>query len=146
MSEMTLYDPNGNRLYMNAEERAAFLSVARQRSARDRTLCETLHHTGCRPSELIEITPARIDLSSGAVTLRSLKKRKDSAGAQKKDSAGAQKPVYRAAPVPPSYLDTLNTASHPTGAQTSRKLAHMPIWPLALVPCQSLADCQRCND
>jgi Xaa-Pro dipeptidase len=28
MSEMTLYDPRGNRLYLNAEERAAFLSVA----------------------------------------------------------------------------------------------------------------------
>jgi integrase/recombinase XerD len=47
MSEMTLYDPNGNSLYLNAEERAAFfLSVARQRPARDRTLCETCNYTG----------------------------------------------------------------------------------------------------
>ena len=95
MSEMTLYDPKGNRLYLNAEERAAFLSVARQRPARDRTLCETLHYTGCRPSELIEITPARIDLSGGTVTIRSLKKRKD--------SSGEQKAVYRAVPVPPEF-------------------------------------------
>ncbi|WP_262386471.1 site-specific integrase [Roseobacter fucihabitans] len=50
---------------------------ARKRSARDRTLIETLHFTGRRPSELIEITPARIDLSGGTVTIRSLKKRKD---------------------------------------------------------------------
>lgn len=125
MNEMSLHNPTGNRLYLNAEERAAFLKVARQRSARDRTLCETLHHTGCRPSELIEITPARIDLSSGAVTLRSLKKRKD--------SSGAQKPVYRAVPVPPSYLDTLNTAHGIRQAQKSRKLAHLPIWPLSRV-------------
>jgi site-specific recombinase XerD len=75
---MTLYDADGNRLYLNAAERAAFLAVARQRKSRDRTLCETLHYTGCRPSELIEITPARIDLSGGIVTIRSLKKRKDS--------------------------------------------------------------------
>jgi site-specific recombinase XerD len=125
MSEMTLYDADGNRLYLNAEERAAFLAVARQRSSRDRTLCETLHYTGCRPSELIELTPARIDLSGGVVTIRSLKKRKD--------SSGEQKPVYRAVPVPPEYLDTLNTAHGIREAQRSRKLAQAPIWPLSRV-------------
>ena len=36
MSEMTLYDSAGNRLYLNAEERAAFLAVARKQHARDR--------------------------------------------------------------------------------------------------------------
>lgn len=60
MSEMRLCDIDGNRLYLNAEERAAFLAEAKRRHARDRTLCETLHYTGCRPSELIEITPARM--------------------------------------------------------------------------------------
>ena len=54
---MRLTDTAGNRLYLNAEERAAFLDVARRQPARDRTLCETLHFTGCRPSELVEITP-----------------------------------------------------------------------------------------
>lgn len=122
---MRLYDTAGNRLYLNAEERAAFLDVARKRPARDRTLCETLHHTGCRPSELIEITPARIDLSGGTVTIRTLKKRKD--------RLGAQKTVYRAVPVPPDYLDTLNTAHGIREAQKSRKHAHMPIWPLSRV-------------
>mmetsp|Transcript_29351 Transcript_29351/g.57148 ORF Transcript_29351/g.57148 Transcript_29351/m.57148 type:complete len:81 (-) Transcript_29351:1-243(-) len=77
MSEMTLYDRAGNRFYLNAEERAAFLAVARKQPARDRTLCETLHFTGCRPSELVEITPARVDLSGGTIAIRSLKKRKD---------------------------------------------------------------------
>ena len=28
MSEMCLHDPSGNRLYLNAEERAAFLAAA----------------------------------------------------------------------------------------------------------------------
>lgn len=55
MSEMRLHDPAGNRLYLNAEERAAFLTAARRQPARDRTLCEMLHWTGCRPSELLEI-------------------------------------------------------------------------------------------
>lgn len=83
MSEMRLYDGQGNRLYLNAEERAAFLAESRRRPARDRTLCETLHYTGCRPSELIEIAPAWVDLSGNKITLRSLKKRKDSTGRQK---------------------------------------------------------------
>ncbi|MEO1495272.1 MAG: tyrosine-type recombinase/integrase [Pseudomonadota bacterium] len=125
MSEMSLYDSSGNRLYLNAEERAAFLAVARKQPARDRTLCETLHFTGCRPSELVEITPARVDLSGGTLAIRSLKKRKD--------AVGVQKVVFRSVPVPPDYLDTLNTAHGIREAQTSRKLAGVPIWPLSRV-------------
>ena len=96
---MTLYDAAGNRLYLNAEERAAFLAVARRQPARDRTLCETLHFTGCRPSELLEITPARVDLGGGSVVIRSLKKRKD--------ASGRSKVVYRSVPVPPDYLGSI---------------------------------------
>lgn len=122
---MSLYDRSGNRLYLNAEERVALLAVARKQPARDRTLCETLHFTGCRPSELVEITPARVDLSGGTIAIRSLKKRKD--------ASGVQKVVYRAVPVPPDYLDTLNTAHGIREAQMSRKLAAAPIWPLSRV-------------
>ena len=125
MSEMRLYDNTGNRLYLNAEERAAFLAVARKRPARDRTLCETLHFTGCRPSELIEITPARVDLAGHTITLRTLKKRKD--------KNGQPKTVYRSVPVPESYLDTLNTAHGIREAQKSAKLRDVPIWDLSRV-------------
>lgn len=112
-------------LYLNAEERAAFLAAARRRPARDRTLCEVIHFTGCRPSEVVEITPARVDLASGTITLRSLKKRKD--------TSGAAHIVYRSVPVPPNFLDTLNTAHGIREAQRSRKLAAAPIWPLSRV-------------
>ena len=122
---MRLNDPAGNRLYLNAEERAAFLAVARRQPARDRTLCETLHFTGCRPSELLEITPARVDLSGGTIVIRSLKKRKD--------TAGRAKVVYRTVPVPPDYLDTLNTAHGIREAQRSRRRGALPIWPLSRV-------------
>lgn len=122
MSEMRLYDPAGNRLYLNAEERAAFLAVARRQPARDRTLCETLHFTGCRPSELLEITPSRVDLSGGTIVIRSLKKRKD--------TTGKQKAVFRSVPVPPDYLDTLNTAHGIRESQKSKRQADVPIWQL----------------
>ena len=119
MSEMRLYETAGNRLYLNAEERAAFLAVARRKPARDRTLCETLLFTGCRPSELLEIAPARVDLSGGTITIRSLKKRKD--------AAGHQKVTYRSVPVPPEYLDTLDTAHNLRQAQKSHRRAAAPI-------------------
>lgn len=122
---MRLYDGRGNRLYLTAEERVAFLAAAGKRSARDRTLCETLHYTGCRPSELIEITPARVDFSGGTVTIRTLKKRRD--------RLGAQKMVHRTVPVPTDYLDSLNTAYGIREAQKSRKQAQEPIWPLSRV-------------
>lgn len=125
MSEMRLYDTQGNRLYLNADERAAFLDAARQRPARDRTLCETLHFTGCRPSELVEITPARVDLSGGSIAIRSLKKRKD--------ASGEARVVFRTVPVPSDYLDTLNTAHGIREAQKSPKRAGEPIWPITRV-------------
>lgn len=125
MSEMRLHDHAGNRLYLNAEERADFLAAARKRPARDRTLCETLHYTGCRPGELIEITPARIDLSGGSVTLRTLKKRRD--------DAGRPRIVYRAVPVPPDYLDIMNTAHGIREAQRTKKRAQVPLWPVSRV-------------
>jgi integrase len=125
MSEMRLHDPAGNRLYLNSEERAAFLAVARRQPARDRTLCETLHWTGARPSELLEITPARIDLSGGTIAIRSLKKRRD--------ASGQQKVVFRSVPVPPAFLDTLTTAHGIREAQRSRRKAATPIWDLSRV-------------
>jgi len=46
------------------------LAAGRRLPALDRTSCETLHWTGCRPSELLEIIPARIDLSGGTIVKR----------------------------------------------------------------------------
>ena len=125
MSEMRLHDPSGNRLYLNAEERAAFLAAARRQPARDRTLCEVLHWTGCRPSEALEITPARVDLAGETITIRSLKKRRD--------ASGQQKVVFRSVPVPPEFLDTLDIAHAIREAQKSRKKAAAPIWDLSRV-------------
>ena len=125
MSEMRLHDPSGNRLYLNAEERSAFLAAARRQPARDRTICETLHWTGCRPSELLEITPAQVDLAGGTVAIRSLKKRKD--------ASGQQKVIFRFVPVPAEFLDTLTTAHGIREAQKSRRKAAAPIWDLTRV-------------
>ena len=76
-------------------------------------------------SELLEIAPARVDLSGGAIAIRSLKKRRD--------AAGRPRTVYRTVPVPPDFLDTLNTAHGIRETQRSRKRGGLPLWPLSRV-------------
>ncbi|PCJ62748.1 MAG: integrase [Bacteroidetes bacterium] len=114
MSEITLYDITGNRLYLNAEERTMFLAEAQKRAAHIRTFCETLVYSGCRISEALELTPKSIDLGSNAIIVRSLKKRREG--------------VYRIIPMPSGYLDTLNIAHDIREAQKRPKTANVPLW------------------
>ena len=48
---MQLHDPDGKRLYLTAEERAAFIDAAAKAARPVRTLCGVLHTTGCRISD-----------------------------------------------------------------------------------------------
>lgn len=93
MSE-ELFDKHGRRLYLTPEERQAFLDVAKMAPRPVRTFCHTLHTTGCRISEALQLTPVRIDLPARLVTFETLKQRR--------------RGVYRAVPVPEDYLDTLD--------------------------------------
>lgn len=117
MSDDQLFDGDGRRLYLTAEERTVFLAAARQARREVRTLCETLHYTGCRLSEALALTPRRIDLSGNTVTFETLKKRR--------------KGVFRAVPVPEDYLDTLQIGH---GIRQLQKRAQAPeldqrLWP-----------------
>lgn len=89
-----LFDANGRRLYLTPEERAAFLKAAKTADRPVRSFCHTLHSTGCRISEALQLTPERVDLAAQLVTFETLKQRR--------------KKVWRAVPVPPDYLDTLD--------------------------------------
>ena len=89
-----LFDPSGNRKYLTAGERAAFL-VAADRAPREvRTFCHVLHFTGCRISEALALTADRVDFAAGVITFESLKKRRGG--------------VYRSMPVPPRLLEALD--------------------------------------
>ena len=114
MNDMRLHDTQGNRLYLNADERRAFMATARQARPEVRTFCATLHHTGCRISEALEITPRRVELAAGQITLRSLKKRRDD--------------VYRSVPVPPDYLDTLSAVHRLREALRRKKARDARLW------------------
>jgi integrase len=93
---MRLYDLQGQRKYLTPSERASFLQAARIAPEAVRTFCWTLAYTGCRISEALALTAARVDLSDGVVVIESLKKRR--------------KGVYRAIPVPPPFLIALDQA------------------------------------
>lgn len=94
MAEFSLFDSQGNRLYLNGDERKSFLKAADSQKREVKALCQVLHYTGCRISEALELTPKRIDHSEQTLRFRSLKKR--------------DKIVYRDVPVPPLLLVTLD--------------------------------------
>jgi len=91
---MQIYDRTGQRKYLTPEERKEFLRAAETAPCEVRTFCATLAHSGCRISEALALTAARVDLGAGVLVFESLKKRR--------------KGIYRAVPVPPQLLETLN--------------------------------------
>ena len=104
---MQLYDRAGRRKYLTPAERQQFLRAAESAPWSVRTFCATLAHTGCRISEALALTAARVDVGSGVLVFESLKKRR--------------KGIYRAVPVPPAFLETLETA-HDLGALGNARL------------------------
>ncbi len=112
MPELELYDIDGNRLYLNGDERQAFYDAAMIAPGEVRTFCHTLHDTGIRISEALALRPSKIDLSEQALIIRSLKKR--------------DKIIHRAIPVQESYLDTLELVHAIKEAQKKKK--RKPLW------------------
>lgn len=91
---MRLHDHNGHRKYLTPTERQNFIHASESALHQVRTFCGILVHTGCRISEALALTADRIDIDDGLVIVESLKKRR--------------KGVYRAIPVPPAFLYTLD--------------------------------------
>lgn len=113
---MSLFDPQGQRLYLTEAERSAFLEAASNAPREVRTLCLVLAYTGCRVSEALALTGKSIDGGGKAIIFETLKKR--------------TKGIYRAVPVPNTLLDTLNLVH---GLQESSRGRKAPLekrlWP-----------------
>jgi len=93
-ASMRLHTVDGARKYLTAGERDAFLRQAELADRQVRTPCMTLAYAGCRLSEALALTADRVDLAAGVLVIESLKKRRTG--------------VFRAVPVPPALLETLN--------------------------------------
>jgi len=85
----------GNRKYLNAAERQRFIEAAQRARPKIRQFCLTLGYSGGRISEVLALTPASIDIESGAVSIQTLKRRK--------------RGVIRQVPLPPDVLDELES-------------------------------------
>jgi integrase/recombinase XerD len=111
-----LYDALGRRLYLTPGEQDAFLRTALGHDRPVRTFCSLLYYTGCRISEALHVTPRRVDFADQVIIVESLKKRR--------------KGVYRAIPVPPSLLDTLDMVHGLTEIQrrNRRRELNQPLW------------------
>src|ERR1051326_5370864 len=90
--QLTLYDEGGSRKYLCASELPRFLAAARRADAATCAFCCLLAYTGCRLSEALALTPARIDAETGRVVFRTLKRRRQ---------------VFRAVPVPGGLIAEL---------------------------------------
>ena len=93
--QFSLFDAQGQRKYLNRDERSQFFAIANDRKRPDiRLFCLLLYYTGARISEIIQLTPISIDISNKAVTIRTLKRRRRN--------------VFRQVPLPDSLLTDLN--------------------------------------
>jgi site-specific recombinase XerD len=82
----SLFDQTGTRKYVVARERLSFVSAAVAEGGAVGAFCLTLAFTGARISEVLALTPERIDVSNEAIVFETLKQRK--------------RAVFRAVPTP----------------------------------------------
>lgn len=101
-----LFDHQGNRKYLTARERLAFVYAASKEATPISSFCLTMAFTGARISEVLALTASRIDFADEAIIFETLNQRK--------------KNVYRAIPIPRSLLPLL--AAYAVGKAG-------PLWP-----------------
>ena len=97
---MSLFTECGERKYLSQIERARFYdALAVLADPVERSFCETIFWTGCRPSEALALRAANFDLDDCAVIVRSLKKRGKNKGRH-----------FRPVPVPRTFMAQLDEA------------------------------------
>lgn len=115
---MTLFTQLGERKYLSGKERARFLkALAVLTDPKDRTFCECIFWTGCRPSEALGLTAINIDIDEGMVIVRSLKKRGKLKGRH-----------FRPIPVPSDFLERLEHVHSLREARHISAQAHKKLW------------------
>jgi integrase/recombinase XerD len=114
LAGMSLYSSTGSRKYLNAAERRRFLRAARLADPATRLFCLVLGWSGARISEVLALTPAAIDVESGAVSIETLKRRK--------------RGIVRQVPLPRDTLRDLNRVFRLRLAQHDPCLANRRLW------------------
>ncbi len=110
-----LYDREGNRKYLTRTERNSFLAAASPMPPEVRTFCLTLAYTGARISEVLALTPQRVDPAAGIIVIQSLKKR--------------HRRIYRAVPVPAALTAELERVHAIAAGRQCLEQSKQKIWP-----------------
>lgn len=110
----SLFDGRGQRKYLTPKERAAFIEAAARADPMTATFCLTLALTGARISEILQLTPERIDANNGAIALETLKRR--------------ERGVFRAIPVPKEFIRYLESVHDIRGALNDADLRGRRLW------------------
>ncbi|MCV6603049.1 MAG: site-specific integrase [Cohaesibacter sp.] len=104
---MSLYNRCGERKYLNSAERERYIAALNIiENPAERTFCELLYWTGCRPSEALGLHAINIDLEENTIIVRSLKKRGDQKGRH-----------FRPIPVPSEFVKRLDDVHNIKSAQ-----------------------------
>jgi integrase len=114
MNPSMLFDGTGNRKYLTIAERRAFIAAAPGLRPQVETLCLILAYTGARISEVLALTPSRIDCETCVVIVETLKRR--------------QSGVFRAIPVPRSLIARLDAVHDTMAAQKNPDRCDLPLW------------------
>lgn len=123
--QMRIYDRKGRRLYVTSDERKRFIESSKMESRESRMFCRVLHDTGCRPSEALELSAARINLEEMNIVFRSLKKRTHDMQGRKKE------PEFREVPVSDEMIDMLDMVFDLKKRQANQRLINKPLWEMS---------------
>ncbi len=97
-SGMSLFTEVGERKYLcGAERKRFYAALGVLDDPKDRSFCEMIYWTGCRPSEALALAALNIDMDERAIVIRSLKKRGEHKGKH-----------FRSVPVPAPFLKRLD--------------------------------------
>lgn len=110
----SLYDERGRRKYLVPLERKQFLQAALSVGGETAAFCAVLVFSGARISEVLSLTPERIDDANGTINFETLKRRK--------------RGIVRAVPVPKNLLTYLDGVHHYRDAQRDPGRAHKRLW------------------
>ena len=115
---MSLYTQVGERKYLTSDERKRFLdALPVLADPTERTFCEMIHWTGCRPSEARALTAINIDIETNMIIIRSLKKRGEMRGRH-----------FRPVPVPPDFVARLDAVHGLRTAQYAPDRRERRLW------------------
>ena len=120
-SSMSLYSQLGERKYLTSSERERFYAALPViENPAERSFCEMIYWTGCRPSEALSLRTINIDLEENIVIIRSLKKRGELKGRH-----------FRPVPVPSEFIRRLDTVHGLEQAQAFNADQPSLLWPFA---------------